>query len=96
MTDIGPGDLVVCVDDSQGSDPVITYPVRGMIYTVRELDHTPGDPAIYLCEIVNPLRHYLQGYCEAAFLLRRFRPIRKPSIEILRKAVDDVPAEVCE
>ena len=97
MTDIGPGDLVVCVDDTQPPPyewPDHTPPVhQGMIYTVRDVERTiDGFPGVRLEETA----YNCFWGDDIPLFIGRFRPIRKPSIEVLRRAVEDIPAEVWE
>lgn len=80
------GQKVVCVDDSNmlplyGEE----IPVKGVVYTVRGI-HRDGN-AIYLMEIRNEPRQYLDRYAECSFWGRRFRPIveQKTDIRIFRK-----------
>lgn len=89
----GVGDLVECVNDKWTSHhllPGVVLPVRGGIYTVRELDRDDQGQGILLCEIINPAFKFRDGLAEPAFSVHRFRPIRKPSIEIFRQIVADV------
>ena len=96
------GDKVQCIldvdliEDSAESD---TLPVKGEIYTIRDIE--AADDGIYLrfVEIVNAPGFYFEGYGECSFHTEGFRPVepRKTDIsfahEILRKATK--PVEEC-
>lgn len=99
------GQKVVCVDDRnftvdrhpQCKKFLPNRPVRGGVYTIRGFD--PDVPsAIYVCEIHNPSRQWVNGYGEGSFNIWRFRPAveRKTDIstfhEILRSASQKVDA----
>ena len=90
--DIGPGDLVECMNDNFSNlESNEVGPVLGQIYTIREirpdLPSSPGD-AVRLEEIKNPPQLF---YTECSFLIQHFRPIRsiETGMEILRRAVKD-------
>lgn len=85
-----PGQHVVLVDDSwrpRRSTRGNRWPVRGVVYTVREAFVDPyGRVAIRLAEIVNPVLHYSVnkrsvGYLELGFVARRFRPLPRLKVE---------------
>lgn len=93
MTDIKPGDLVVCVDDRPSG--IVPYrgealPVKGTVYTIRDL-HPDGD-AIWLVEIINPIVVY--RFCELSFRIFRFRPVRDEDIAIFRKLAEPTDRRV--
>ena len=90
--DIGPGDLVECVDDNFPRSAMAgdACPSLGIIYTIR--DFRDSD-AVLLEEIKNPSRYFrAYGFYERSFYLWHFRPIRstETSMKILREAVEDV------
>jgi hypothetical protein len=85
-----PGDKVLCVDDEWSCHAYQLIgtpyrPIRGMIYTVREIYecHDGADPAVgvRLFELVNPVTAWADGAREASFASRRFRRINGPSQE---------------
>ncbi len=83
------GQKVVCVDASGFRQRECeTFPKQGHVYTIREF--YDGD-CIRLDELRNPLI-YWGGTQEAAFYIRRFRPVveRKTDIAIFRTILDDV------
>jgi hypothetical protein len=74
---------VLCVDDRWDDDPaklilVPSRPVRGGVYTVREVYRDPSgiEPSvgIRLGEILNPVGLWADGVREASFAIHRFRP----------------------
>ncbi len=91
------GQKVVCIDESGWNDRrgLWNYPVKGSVYTVRELTvWWDGMPGIRVEEITNEVGWSSCGrmHCEPMFAAHRFRPLvaRKTDIgfahEILRKA----------
>lgn len=98
------GQQVVCVDDSGlvRNAGHFTYPIRGRIYTIRELlAHVDGRPCVRLVEIMNPVGAHedVDIYCEPYFDCLRFRPLvtRSTDIsfahEILRRASAEAEVE---
>ena len=84
------GDKVLCVDDEWNCDAfqliATPYrPIRGMIYSVREVYecHDGAEPAvgIRLFELVNPITAWADGAREASFASRQFRRINGLSNE---------------
>lgn len=69
------GTRVECIDDSnyQGINPnaVNSLPVKGRVYTVREIVNTERNKGVRLLEVQNPLTQ--AGDEEPAFALRRFK-----------------------
>ena len=91
------GQMVVCVDDGWDSqDPdekACAHPVKDIIYTIRgfSLDDPDSVVGVFLEEIVNPPLDYGEfGWVEMNWNIERFRPVRKTSIEELRKLVAPV------
>jgi hypothetical protein len=83
------GQKVVCVDEVRSSLRElaswfgITVPVKGGVYTIRKTGLYNGDPAVWLCEIVNPAVRYLNGeVMEQPFKAARFRPLVKRKTDI--------------
>ncbi|QIG68238.1 hypothetical protein EVB56_047 [Rhizobium phage RHph_Y1_10] len=64
----------------------IILPVTGTVYTIRDIGEFEGDPLVFLEEIVNRPRFYLDAFAlmEQGFGAFRFRPVveNEPSIEI--------------
>jgi len=93
MIDIGPGVLVECVDGMFvhfGTAPIKT-PRAGVIYTVREV---VWDDCIVLEEIKNPVVNFPGGgRGESGFLMRRFKLVDKPSIEVFRDMAVKPPVD---
>jgi hypothetical protein len=76
------GQKVVCVDAcgfplGWAESP----PKEGKIYTVRQVVRRTS-VGLLLCEIVNEPRLYADGFLEAAFCARRFRPAVQPRKEL--------------
>lgn len=87
-----PGQHVVLVDDRWGprffarcQQLLITLPVKGVVYTVRDIDNNAPDGSIHirLAEIINKpiLSRFLRREVEPCFMIERFRPLRKLSTE---------------
>jgi len=76
------GQHVVCVDvifsHPLWRSCVSAFPRLNSIYTIRDI-HVVRD-LVGLCfyEIVNASAHFAEGYVEAAFDSRRFRPVAAP------------------
>jgi hypothetical protein len=91
-----PGMLVRCVDDHfEGVALLIAkhFPVRNIIYTVRELVNYEGIPALLLEEIRNPPCSLPSHQpIEAAFILPRFVPVDPSRLEVFRRSVERVDA----
>ncbi len=83
MTDIGPGDKVICVDDGnqllrEGDVSIVC----GKIYTVRDIiPDWFGARGLLLEGIQNPSTSFA---CERGYAINRFRPIRDDDIQIFR------------
>jgi hypothetical protein len=97
MIPYGVGDMVVCIVDEWWSlpgDPSCPFcPVKGCVYTVREMiEQPPWGIYIRLVEIVNvaPTPHHR----EPVFLSDCFRPVKKTSIESLERLCAPTPAPV--
>lgn len=74
------GSLCELIDDNWGQrafDDEI-FPVKGPIYTVRDIEDTTTGTAIRLEEIINKKYHYNDDYGETCFLMRRFRELQPP------------------
>ena len=86
------GMLVVCVDGRWGNwchqfHPRL--PSTGEIFTIRDIRERDGQVGLYFEEIVSSLNRGI----EQAFGPEQFRPVRKTSIEELRKLVAPVPRQ---
>jgi hypothetical protein len=91
------GQLVVCVDDNwpspRGGYGDELLPIRGKIYTVREVFQRRGDdePSMLLEEVVNDVRPYLMRdgssveLLEPSFVLRRFHPVDNAALDVFRQ-----------
>lgn len=74
------GSLVELIDDNWGKRGHVgeIFPVKGPIYTVRDIEDTDTGPAIRLEEIINKEYLYQDGYGETCFLMKRFRELLPP------------------
>jgi len=102
------GQKVVLVDDSKGNVGLArekcvsagaVYPVKGVVYTVREVFlSTPSNiPVLLLHEIHNEVASRACGFeREAGFEASRFRPVatRPTSIAIFTDMLNRSPAKV--
>ena len=82
-----PGTLVVCVHPGPWfpSHSDVEWPVKGIVYTVRDADTVGDIPAIRLAEIGTPYAWYAA---------RAFRPLSDDDIAVFRKALAPVPKRV--
>lgn len=67
--------------------PGVVFPVKGAVYSVREVLKFRGEFGIRVCEIHNPLLPYFDvGLAEPAWGVIRFRPVveRKTDIGVFR------------
>lgn len=79
------GQLVVCINTEKFGCGAQTFPVKGRVYTVRELFTYNGEPHVHLNEIVNPPDDFPAGYGEPWFNAKRFRPVDDKRIEVFRR-----------
>lgn len=88
MTDLAPGDSVICIDDAFTKyqlHAALSYgvflPVKGTQYTIRDIRNEceVNAPGVLLEEICNPKIMHVDppGMREPAFAVRRFQKIRK-------------------
>ena len=95
------GRQVVCVSDRFSPEPhwrraVRAFPKPHMIYTIRDMREV--DDLLGLCffEIVNRHGRFAEGYVEAAFNSRNFRPVKPTSIEVFEKLLAPEPSRPLE
>ena len=84
------GQLVVCVNVDFSLEPtwrsaVRTYPQLNSIYTIRSICEENGLIGLYFEEFINPPARFSCGLAEPAFDSRRFRPLRRTSIEVFER-----------
>jgi hypothetical protein len=89
------GQRVVCVDVNFSHEPlwrscVCVFPRLNSIYTIRAMRCVNDLIGLCLSEIVNSYEYFIEGYAEAAFDSRRFRPVRTTSIDQFTKLVRPV------
>lgn len=69
---------IICVDDAHFSKEGEEVPVKGKIYTIRDMIYVSymGHYFFRLEEIVNSPRQYIDiGFCECLFSQRAFKPV---------------------
>jgi hypothetical protein len=89
------GRLVVCVNDDFSNAPphvriAFTFPIKGNIYTLREVLTAAGKPTSFLlAEIVNPVvkwpSRFNNAVCEISFFHWRFEPLFKIAKPLTRE-----------
>jgi len=84
------GQRVVCVNVDFSREPtwrrtVRTFPKLNGVYTIRSICEAGDLIGFCFHEIVNPPAHFSRGCVEPAFDSRRFRPIRRQSIDAVEK-----------
>ena len=86
------GQLVVCVNDTYPTNHLLgeIYPVRGVVYTIRELPYRNNLHGLLLVEIVNEPRLYSDAFAEKAFDIRRFRPVVETRLDVFREMLAPV------
>jgi hypothetical protein len=74
------GSLVECVNDNFPIDRIYNEvkPLKGKIYTIREIVETSFCVTVNLEELVNPIIEYLDGTDETSFDIRGFRELLPP------------------
>ncbi len=76
------GQKVVCVR-GPGSYPGCRWPVKGIVYTVRQINDWPSGTIILLDEINNShLMNELGNTIEPGFGARFFRPVTEPKNDV--------------
>lgn len=68
------GDKVVCVQNPPMRDGE-TDPVKGCIYTIRDITDYGHESGVHLTEIKNQPQCYRYGFHEVTFKLEYFRPV---------------------
>jgi hypothetical protein len=73
------GSLVELVDTNFATRRhKITYPIKGVVYTVRFIEKLPYGTGITLEEIVNPKVQTSDGFGECIFNINKFRELQPP------------------
>lgn len=76
------GSIVELVNDNWDAHPfdhLNKYPVRGKVYTVRDILEVEGYICIRLEEVINPTLSYGGIYFEFTFRMKRFRELLPPT-----------------
>ena len=89
------GQQVVCVDvnfsrERTWRSAIRKFPKLKDVYTIRDM-RAEGD-LVGLCfeEIINARANFSSGHVEAAFDSRKFRPLRRTSIEVFERLLAPV------
>lgn len=88
------GQLVICVGEAVPTLFGETLPVKGRVYTVRDVVFLDYETALRLCEIVNEPHDYEEGFFECAFFSTGFRPITDDRLQIFRSLLNPTPVDV--
>jgi hypothetical protein len=92
------GQQVECIDDlgfeySNGEQ----LPVKGSVYSIREIDAEMGlETALRFEELKNKRGHYIDQSSECCFLAWRFRPVVRTDISIFTSMLAPKKASVIE
>ena len=83
------GQRVVCVDVNFSHEPlwrscVSAFPRLNSIYLIRDIRTAHELVGLCFDEIMNASADFAEGYVEAAFDSRRFRPVRSTNVEIFK------------
>ena len=82
------GQQIVCINDIGPSLPAgHAHPVRGCVYTIRDIIDCGDRVCLTLEEIVNPIRRSGRELC---FKSRRFRPVKPTSIEVFHQLLSPI------
>ena len=80
------GQKVVCVDAAPAEYVAaslhIAFPVKGAVYTVRDINADEGKTWLRLVEIVNPVERFPDGNYESDIWAGHFRPAVSPTTDI--------------
>lgn len=89
------GQQVVCIEDKYWRAHCgETTPVKGRIYTIREIEVHKEGVGLRFEEIVNAPFQYSDGLKECAFWRHAFRPVRKTDISIFTAMLTPVGSKV--
>jgi hypothetical protein len=83
------GQHVVCVDTNFSHEPVWrrcvrAFPRLNSIYLIRDIRKVHELVGLCFQEIENASAEFAEGYVEAAFDSRRFRPVRTTNVEMFK------------
>jgi hypothetical protein len=95
------GQQVVCINDRFSPEPhwrqaVGVFPKLHMIYTIRDMREVQGLLGLCFFEIVCRRARFAEGYVEAAFNSKNFRPVKRTSIDVFEKLLAPVPGRPLE
>jgi hypothetical protein len=75
---------------------VHTYPKFGGIYTIRDICDRAGTIGLMFAEICHEPAWFCVGLIEPAFNAKRFRPVKKSSIDIFKRMLVPAPRDLVE
>jgi hypothetical protein len=95
------GQQVVCINDRFSPEPrwrqaVSAFPKLHMIYTIRDMREVHGLLGLCFFEIVCRHARFAEGYVEAAFNSKNFRPVKRTSIDVFETLLAPVPGRPLE
>ena len=95
------GQQVVCISDRFSPEPhwrsaVSAFPKLHMIYTIRDMREVHGLVGLCFFEIVCRHARFAEGYVEAAFNSKNFRPVKRTSIAVFETLLAPVPGRPLE
>lgn len=93
MIDWQVGDKVVCIYAFEAMDPLEVVPVKGVVYTIREIEAADGFVFIRLVEIVNDCLDYVDGAGEVCFWAARFRKVQPSAIKVFTDMLTAKPVD---
>lgn len=92
-------DFVICVNDDwgpSGKELITRYggklPIKGKVYTIREVITRGSREGYRLEEIINP--PVCAGMIEPAFIADQFRPVRDSDMDIFRNMLVTVMCRI--
>jgi len=90
------GQQVVCISDRFSAEPhwrrsVRAFPKLHMIYRIRDMREVQSLLGLCFFEFVNRHARFAEGYVEAAFNSKNFRPVKRTNIEVFEKLLAPVP-----
>jgi hypothetical protein len=90
------GQHVICICDKWSNEPtwraaVHTFPKLGGIYAIRDICDREGLIGLMFEEIWHKRAMFCVDLVEPAFNAKRFRPVKKSSIDVFKKMLEPAP-----
>ena len=87
------GMTVVCLRTFGCHELITKAPIKGGVYTVRDIEDDGDGPGLRFNELVNPFgfQQLPDGrleYCEGTFAAEYFRPVKTTSIDVFLKMLE--------